>query len=275
MFIGVCALFNVLLLLLYSRNSSLMTSERERLAHRAVFLEHEIRLLKEHYLTLHEPQMGNGNGSMFIPSAHAQSDAALWIDGFERTQEILNGNRSHHFHFIEQSQNATFVIAIKSGGPSGFARRDILRTTFLPLLRQRRPDCRFFFALSKHTDAKQHERVLREQNEHGDLVLFEHLEERYELLTRKTFAILQYTHQAFRNFTWLIQLDDDSFINPWLLNDVAATQLQRHRFFGGLINNGGKIILDPALLNYEPNYDDCAHFAPDVSGGTAYLRADH
>jgi hypothetical protein len=172
----------------------------------------------------------------------------------------------------ERRQSVRFVISIKSGGSAGFARRQAVRETWMPWF-QKRGDCVLFFYVSNHTDdPHQNDDIVREQQQYRDLVFFSHLEERYNLLTYKLHAAMQYAYLRY-NFSWFLQADDDTMLNPWLLDEIVAP-LPTERCFTGMFLEGSQVIHDTGHRNHEPEYRDCKVFPPYPSGGTAIVSFD-
>ena len=160
---------------------------------------------------------------------------------------------------------------MKSGGPKGFERRETLRNTWIKFFNVTQA-C-YFFALSKHESKQDQEKIEEEKIKYKDIVVFEHLAERYELLTYKTYEILKHSSRNYK-FTWLTMLDDDCILNIFILDKYSANKWKNESFFGGLEVGHSQVITDTNHKNHELNYKDCQHYPPYVSGGTVTLSSD-
>lgn len=158
-------------------------------------------------------------------------------------------------------KNVEIVIAIKSGGPKGFARREDQRKTWLSALDYLDDSqVSYFFALCNHTNENHSQLIKEEMFREKDMVVFPNIEDRYDKLTLKLLAILKHVYAHFE-FRYLVIVDDDTFVNPFALFDLYQTWPKQNYYSGNHMKHS-TVITNPKHRNYEPHYADSPYFPP-------------
>ena len=165
------------------------------------------------------------------------------------------GCPSHQLHI---------VILILSA-PGGVIRRNAIRGTWLHNYHSGmlKVTSRFLIGTNRLLKEKIGNLTV-EQNQFGDLLLFDDLKDAYSNLSRKVLHGLQWAYKT-ETFDFLIKTDDDSYVR---INQVAKNLQQMNcneRLYWGFFM--GHALPEPSGKWAEHNWFNCPHYLPYAMGG--------
>jgi hypothetical protein len=160
-----------------------------------------------------------------------------------------------------RKRKVEIVIAIKSGGSKGFERRAMQRKTWLSVLNLLDDSqVSYFFALANHSNSQQSDAIKIEMLENNDMIVFPNIQDGYNKLTLKLLAILKHVYAHFE-FKYLVIVDDDTFVNSFLLFDLYQSWPTTNYYSGNLMKYS-IVITNSQHRNYEEFYTDSPYFPP-------------
>ena len=179
---------------------------------------------------------------------------ALKTDASTNKKQIL-GCLSHKMHIV--------ILILSS--PGGVIRRNAIRGTWLHNYHSGllKVTSRFLIGSNKLLKEKIGNLTV-EQNQFGDLLLFDNLRDSYSNLSRKVLRGMEWAYKT-ETFDFLIKTDDDSYVQI----DKVASNIKRmncnERLYWGFFM--GHALPEPSGKWAEHNWFNCPHYLPYAMGG--------
>ncbi|XP_078000084.1 uncharacterized protein LOC144452801 [Glandiceps talaboti] len=127
------------------------------------------------------------------------------------------------------------------------------------------------FFLGRSKDEKTQKTVIEENNQYGDVVIADFVEDYYNL-TLKSFGLIQWVHQYCSIATYTVKIDDDCLLNkPAIVNTLQNSP--RTKFYFGDTFVGTRPIRDIWNKWYTPEEAWNDTYYPPYSSGVGYVMS--
>jgi len=164
------------------------------------------------------------------------------FSGSEETHQVAADRQlvvSNALVFPQISTNIQLIVLVCSTAKHR-DRRNLIRQSFgdcRNLQYMHKSTCHLIFSLGQMHDEKMDENVIREAQEHNDIIICD-LQESYVNITAKIICTYKWLSTVSANFDFMIKLDDDIYINvPGIVHYLSSLNSKK-RFYGGVTYQG-------------------------------------
>ena len=168
---------------------------------------------------------------------------------------------------VRKIYKAYLVVCILSA-PNNFKARDTIRKTWARV-QNNNTNVLFVVGLG-NVENETRKTLIKENDNHQDIVFLKHFKESYANLTLKTVETIQLAYHNFM-FHYLMKVDDDSFLRLDLILKLLSNK-PKHRFYWGYFMNRGPILRTGKWA--EPKEYICDHYVSYAAGWGYVLSRD-
>ncbi|CAL1294966.1 unnamed protein product [Larinioides sclopetarius] len=166
-------------------------------------------------------------------------------------------------------KHAAFLIVVIFSAPTNFERRQIIRKTWLTS--KRSLSIKHFFAVgSASLDLHQKNIMQKEHTEYDDLLILDTVNDSFSKLSGKLREILRWLDK-YVDFTFLLKVDDDSFVRLDVLYSELTKQ-PHEKLYWGFFNGQARVKTKGKWK--ESNWFLCDRYLPYALGGGYIITSD-
>lgn len=173
---------------------------------------------------------------------------------------------------ISKSKRDTFLFIAVLTSPKGRERRDAIRKTWFSDMKRVNSSITAKFVIGvKDLPVKDWEDLKQENKKFGDILFLSELKDSYYELTNKVLQTFMWVDENL-NFSYLLKVDDDSFVRLDVIISELEKSLQRSKLYWGFFRGDAHVKFRGSWT--EKNWHLCDRYLPYAQGGGYILSSD-